>query len=202
MTHGSFIPKLMAVAFAACAGLQAESITVSDFFVSSVADGYRWQYDMAVSAGAKVQTGDYFVLLDWAGYVPSTAAAPSGWSFFYGGTTPCPPGQAEGCAIDDPGVNNVMWTYTGAATLGPGVSLGSFYMTSLYEDVNFDGLLVAQDHSKLSGKLQGNNQSIPVPLGGSVSVPESATVFELGFYASLGGAIALIYRRRAALASR
>jgi hypothetical protein len=169
--------------------VQANSVNVSNFAVTPSGNSYLWSYEMSVSPGAVVKTGDYFALLDWGGYAGG-ATGPSGWTFSYTPTLPaCPPMQSAGCAADNPAVGNLMWQYAGP-NLGPNAVLGTFTALAFSGNVTV-GLLLAQDHSVWTGLPSGNNQSVPVP---AVSVPEPHTVVELAAYAGITLALVGLFR--------
>lgn len=198
------VPALAAAVFAACPGqAQAESILVDVGSPTVTGSGpFTWSYAVSVSSSATVQPGDFFVIVDFQGYVPSSNTQPAGWTF----STQAVTGPITGlsgtvqAATDSAAVPNLRWTYTGPTpvSIGPGVSLGTFTADSVYS-IKHPGVLVAVDHNHNPGSstddlLDVNSQSIDVP---AVPLPATGSV-GLALLAGLGGAMVL--RRRKAMA--
>jgi hypothetical protein len=102
----------------------ANTITVN--FVSQV--GSTFNYALTQTAGSTVQTGDYFAVVDFAGYVSATPLL--GFAI----TTPST-GPAGFAQNGDSSVSNVVYTYTGPASSVNGLlfSITSSLTTSAIE---------------------------------------------------------------------
>src|SRR4051812_17868376 len=81
-----------------------------------------WDYTVQVTTLAVVDPGDFFVVIDFGGYVAGTITAPAGWSAVVELTTPS---FVTGTgtitpATDDAATWNLRFTRTGA-TIGTGL---------------------------------------------------------------------------------
>jgi hypothetical protein len=181
---------VVTVLFGTASSARAESITVGSVSISSAGSSpFTWAYNIFLSAGSSVQTGDYFALLDWYGYIAGTASQPTGWTFTSSNTlSDCPFGQDAVCSADDPTIGNLQWTYSGPTIFGQ-TFLGAFSVEGTSDTIDA-GLLVAQDHGFFG--VSGNNQTVPVPQAVVTSVPEPA----LGLLFGIGGFALFLGNRR------
>jgi hypothetical protein len=135
LRNGWFLAVAACVILATVAApvVRANSITVSSFSVAPSGSVFTWTYNLSVSSGSTVQPNDYFGFQNCLGYVPGSATGPTGWTFSNPATMPCPPGQAQGCAGNNPSIGDLLWTYTGSPINGgtTGASLGSFTVQSI-----------------------------------------------------------------------
>jgi len=131
---------------------------------------------------------DFFVLVDFNGYIGGTAFAPTGWTVSVANTFGTPLGGGQfiiqtGTAssnsqqfVDNPNVPDLLFSYTSGPTLGGGasdVALGQFGGDSIFSSFANSAILEAQDHTTSGGSV-GNADIYQVPI--SVSAPEPATV--------------------------
>jgi len=183
----------------AASTVKAESVLVDvgSPIVSPAGSNFKWSYNVSVTSSATVQKDDFFVIVDFTGFVAGTNFQPANWAFTTETvTTPITGISGTVSASGDSSTVNLRWTYTGGVTLGPGIPLGTFGAEST-QNKRAPGVLLAQDHnfnpgSASDGLIDVNSQSIDVPA--AVPLPASAGL-GLVLLAGLGGATVL--RRRA-----
>jgi len=135
--------------------------------------------------------GDFFILVDFNGYINGTAFAPTGWTATVANTfgTPLAGGQyliQTGTAasnsqqfVDNANIPDLLFTYTSGPTLGgsptTNFALGQFGGDSTFSDFGSISILEAQEHNVLAGTggTIGNADLYQAP--GSVTSPEPAT---------------------------
>ena len=151
------------------AGLLPTSVTVTP-----EAGNYRWTYAIVLPTDSQLQTGNYFTIYDFKGYIPSSASAPAGWSFTVQNTGPTPDRVNPD---DNPAVPNLSWTYTGPTLAAGQTGLGNFTAVSPFE-MKVDSFFTAKTNRTSDGKLDTNitTTSVPVPGEGPVGVPEPTTL--------------------------
>ncbi len=148
--------------------------------VSRTADAghTRYGYDVVLPTDTQLRAGNYFTIYDFAGYVPGTAAAPSGWTFSLANVGPTP---VQTAPADDPAVPNLSWAYTGAGLAGPAAP-GTFSAASTFVDVTA-AYFTARTQT-LSGAADTNITTTLVPVGQTATagptVPEPATLLLAG----------------------
>ena len=180
----------------------AASIIVQSDVAQSASDGTGglYGYDVSLSAGSTIQTGDFFTLIDFGSLFGSSA--PAGWvaSSPLQTTFTAPPlNTIPNIPFDDAGIANVTFTYTGLSTIdnSTGVvnlSIGDFTATS---DATLDALISfgAQDH--LNGNSVSNGGLVLGPTGARTLVPLPAAAWGgLALFGLLGGSY--LKRRKAA----
>jgi len=146
---------------------------------------------------------DFFVLVDFNGYIPGTAFAPTGWTVTVantfgspvsGGQFLIPTGTTNNNSqqfVDSPNVPDLLFSYTSGPTIG-GISdspLGQFGAESIFSDFGTISILEAQDHNPAIGGSTGNADLYLAPI--SVGAPEPAT---LGILAA--GLVTLLASRK------
>src|SRR3712207_756679 len=95
------VPVIALGAFAGAASTaNAESILVTPGFPVVTADGgaFQWDYDLRVTESATVETGDFFVIIDFAGFVGGANRQRSGWTFSAEGGSGGVVGGVNSCA--------------------------------------------------------------------------------------------------------
>jgi len=116
-SRASFGALLSAAAMFIGAAASADIIPVFNVSTPTGGGGCEFSYNVSIASGSKVETGNYFTIYDFNGYVAGSAFAPADWSISVQNTGITPPTQS---VTDDAGVENITFTYTGAATLvGP-----------------------------------------------------------------------------------
>jgi len=147
---------------------------------------------------------DFFVLVDFNGYINGTAFAPAGWTVTVantfgtpvgGGQFVIPTGTTNNNAqqfVDSPNIPDLLFSYTSGPTLGSPTSntaLGQFSAESIFSDFGSTSILEAQDHNISIGGTVGNADLYLAPI--SVGAPEPAT---LGLLAA--GLVTLLASRK------
>jgi hypothetical protein len=174
MIRGSLIARLFAAAAvvvgvsgAANAGLLPTLVTVTP-----ESDNFRWGYAIVLPTDMKLQSGNYFTIYDFAGLVDGSVLAPDGWTWSVkkSGTVP---GLLN--PNDDPNVDNLVFTYTGADIPSGQLGLGNFFATSLYQNRK-ETSYTAQTNRSSDGLLDSNITTTDAPVGSIQGVPEPATL--------------------------
>jgi len=145
-----------------------------------IAGGCEFSYNVSIASGSRVNTGDYFTIYDFQGLIAGSEFAPADWSIStaFVGVTP-----ASQIVPDNPGIENITFTYTGAATLfgpiDPVGGIGAFGADSTICGQTSGGHYASQTHKNNPGHgdnntLQSNNGSLVTP-----SVPETSSLMLL-----------------------
>jgi hypothetical protein len=162
-------------------------------FLNTTNDGNTFLYSGSLQNNQQVESGDYVVMLDFAGLL--SGQGPAGWAFSSANDVP---GQPDNALIAD-----AMFTYTGPTIVGaPGeTSLGTFSVTTstngqqqgsyLFETTRTDGGNAGADVQQLG--------TITIAAGSNSdasAVPEPGAMLLVG-----GGLLAVgLGRKRTALA--
>ncbi|MFM8275096.1 MAG: hypothetical protein ACKODX_22570, partial [Gemmata sp.] len=96
---GCAVAVVLAVTGPAQAGLVPTVVTVTPDNGT-----FRWAYSLVLPGYMRLQSGDYFSIYDFNGFVPGNTGAPAGWTFSGPAVGPQPPHVA---VTDDPGVANL-----------------------------------------------------------------------------------------------
>jgi hypothetical protein len=171
-------------------GLAMANITVTPMpTVTGSSPDFTWSYDVSLgsleTATASVPGGScsgststppcnstFFTIYDFAGYLTSTATAPSGWSILVQNVGFTPTGVSPGTG-DSSSIANLTYYYTGANIEGP-KDLGNFTAQSLYGTSQL-GSYTAQSNSDPIGTVEHSVGSTRVP-----SVPEPSLTALIG----------------------
>lgn len=200
-----------AVATAAAAGLAAPAragllpVSVS---VQPEAGNFRWTYSVVLPSGMKLQSGDYFTIYDFGGYVAGSGgvlspypddSAAQHWALSTSNVGPTPDRLNP---QDDPNITNLTWKYTGptvpfgdeATKLG----LGNFIATSTYGDSQ-SSFFTARNPRFSDGTIDSNITETITPTGTTPTptpgVPEPTTLVLAGLGLPLVG-LARRFRNR------
>jgi hypothetical protein len=151
---------------------------------------YLWTYQINLSADEELNAsipagGSYFTIYDFVGYVGGTVAATApNWTAqaLLTGETP-----STQLVTDDPGIWNLVFTYTGSITEGP-LNIDGFSAESIYGQINANGTFSyqAQKTANTSAPDQGQG-----PVDIPQAIPEPASMALSG-----GGLIGLAVLRR------
>ena len=171
---------LSAAALFAGSAVKADIIPVFNASTPT-ASGCEFSYSVSVADGSKVNTGDYFTIYDFNGYVAGTEFAPADWSITVQNVGITPAGQL---LADNAGVPNLTFTYTGAATIvGPVFPLsgaGAFGAESVFCVETAGGKYASQTHKNNPGQpdnntLQSNQGVVVTP----ANIPEASSLMLL-----------------------
>ena len=125
-----FAAAVMAVATGATANAGLLPIAVT---VTPEADNFRWTYAIVLPTDMKLQSGNYFTIYDFHGYVPGGESAPEGWTFGASKVGPTPDRLSP---KDDPEAFNLSWTYNGQTIPSGQIGLGNFWANSTLGEVS------------------------------------------------------------------
>jgi hypothetical protein len=168
---------LASVALFAGPSVKADIIPLFDVVVDNGDGTCTFNYNVEVSGGTRVNTGDYFTIYDFNGYIAGSAFAPADWAIATPLTGVTPGNQI---VVDDPSIVNLTFTYTGAATIfGPVFPLGgpdAFGADSKFCRPFVGGQYASSTHKNNPGKPDNNT---PQENQGSVvtpAVPEASSL--------------------------
>lgn len=186
--------NLLAVAAVGLATLLMGAKAEAGFTITlasvSGAGPYTYNYTAQITAGDEIRTGDFFRIYDFYGYVPGSITAPAGWTASTALTNPTPPPNVLIPLGDDPGVENLIWTYTAAPTIVGPTTIFNFTAQSVYN--------LGNTKNYVGRNTQGGGPTAgqPVDAVGEVRVPAVPEPTSL-ISTSLGVvALGLFYARR------
>jgi PEP-CTERM motif len=162
----------------------ANTITVTPTPLVAGGGPYTWNYAVDLRGDSTIETGDFFTILDFDGYVAGSQNAPAGWNPSSANTGVCPVEAlfaALCAAADDPSVPNLTWTRSGGNIVGPGpglsTPLGQFTAQSIY-NTPINGGWASQDRDNQTGTSdEGAAGGTNVPVA---PIPEPASLLLLG----------------------
>lgn len=180
MIRGTSIARLFAAAAiaVACGGTATAGLLPNGVTVTPESGNYRWTYAIVLPTDMQLQSGSYFTIYDFNGYVPGAESAPAGWTLTTSNT-----GMTNSLLNpdDDPNIVNLTWTYTGPTTNGQ-TGLGNFWAYSTSGEGMEDSFTAVT--KRISDGLQDANiTTTTVPVGGNTpppSVPEPTTLLLAG----------------------
>jgi len=170
---------LSAAALLAGNAVKADIIPVFNAATPTAA-GCEFSYTVSVSDGSKVNTGDYFTIYDFNGYVAGSEFAPTDWAITTQLVGITPAGQL---LADDAAVVNITFEYTGAATIvgpvNPIGGVGAFGAESIF-CIEKNGKYASETHKNNPGQgdhntLQSNQGIVTTP----AAIPEASSLMLL-----------------------
>ena len=169
------VPLIAAALLAGATGSGRAGMLPTNVQVDPEGGNFRWTYAIVLPTDMKLQSGNYFTLYDFAGYVPGGESAPPGWALSASPTGKTP---ALTNPTDSPAIMNLTWTYTGATQFGQ-VGVGNFWAVSKYNQKVQDSF-TGQTNRASDGLIDSNITTSDAPTGGAAppppGVPEPATL--------------------------
>jgi hypothetical protein len=138
--------------------------------VTPVGTNFRWDYDIVVSQGSQVNSGDGFTIYDFAGFVGVSGSLPAGWSLDSSQTNAPDYLTDTRATTDNPAVTDLILKYTGSTTGSTSINtpLGTFSFISTFGN-RADSFFESQDHTIFNNVAQADDHNTQVPTG--VPVP-------------------------------
>lgn len=176
ITRALLVTAATLAASTANAGLLPVSVTVLP-----EAGNYRWTYAIVLPTDSKLQSGNYFTIYDFHGYVPGGEFSPEGWTFDASNNGPTPDLLRPN---DDPNVVNLTWRYTGPTIPSGQIGLGNFWAMSSIGESGTDSFTAITNRTS-DGLIDSNITETDVPLppsdpGDPNLVPEPTTLLLAG----------------------
>ncbi len=176
----SFGALLSAAALLIGNAVQADIIPVFNV-ATPVGGGTEFSYTVSIASGSRVNTGDYFTIYDFKGYIAGSEFAPADWTPSVQLLGITPPSQI---VIDNPSIMNITFKYTGSASLigpiDPVGGPGAFGADSIYSGQNVGGQYSSTTHKQNPGHADHNtvqaNQGFVVTPS---NVPETSSLMLL-----------------------
>jgi hypothetical protein len=138
--------------------------------VSPSGTNFQWDYNVVVTQGSRVETGDSFTIYDFGGFVGVAGTLPTGWSLNSSLTNAPDYAFQTRATTDNPSITDLILTYTGSNIGSPSAdtALGTFSFIST-NGGRADSFFESQDHTIFNGAAQTDNHNTQVPTG--VPVP-------------------------------
>lgn len=200
MIRRTWIARLFAAAVAAVAftggSAQAGIIPVS-VTVNPEAGNFRWTYAIVLPTDMKLQSGDYFTIYDFGGFVPGTIVAPEGWTSTVAKATTAPVGLKPN---DDADIEDLTFKYTGPTIPTGQIGLGNFWAVSTV-GTSVSTEFTGQNPQASTGLLDRNivdtlAPGTPPPVDPTPGVPEPTTLALAGLGLPLVGAVRMLRRKK------
>jgi hypothetical protein len=141
---------------------------------------FRWTYAIVLPTDMKLQSGNYFTVYDFNGYIDGTAAGPdANWSVTVQNNGVTDPLLNP---IDDAALPNLVFRYNGPTIPAGQLGLGNFVANSTFGD-RVETSFTAQTNRTSDGLLDSNITTTDAPVGEIIhppGVPEPATLLLAG----------------------
>ena len=166
----------------------ANSILFESVTVTPMGSTFEYNYSVETTNNSRIESGDFFAIIDFAGYVDGSIMAPTNFTAMTEAVTLPISGINGSVNGDDSDITNLVFTYNGPTTNGP-VMFSDFIAETTFANNTTFGLLAARD-TALNGAKVVNSSIATVPV---VPTPTAA----LGGLALIGVAASGRFRRRA-----
>jgi len=178
-SRASFGALLSAAALLIGNAVQADIIPVFNV-ATPTGGGCEFSYNVSVASGSRVNTGDYFTIYDFNGYIAGSEFAPVDWAITVQALGITPPSQL---VADNAGVVNITFEYTGLAPIiGPVTpvgGVGAFGAESVFCAENVGGQYSSSTHKNNPGKLDDNTPQANQGFLVTPAVPETSSLMLL-----------------------
>jgi hypothetical protein len=153
------------------AGLLPVSVTVQP-----EAGNFRWTYSVVLPTNMSLQSGSYFTVYDFSGYVKGSAAVTStspdasyanNWTLSTSNTGPTPNRLSP---TDNASIENLTWTYNGPTIPAGQLTLGNFSAASLFSQ-SMTSSFTATNPRAADGVIDSNITSTLTPTGTVTTTP-------------------------------
>lgn len=182
MTRGPRIARWILAAAAAvfATGPLAAGLLPVQVTVHPEGGNFRWTYAIVLPTDMKLQSGNYFTVYDFNGYIDGTAVgADANWSVAVQNTGVTDPLLNP---IDDPNLPNLVFRYDGPMIPAGQLGLGNFMAYSTFGD-RTETSFTAQTNRTSDGLSDSNITTTDAPVGEIINppgVPEPATLLLAG----------------------
>jgi PEP-CTERM motif len=189
MLGRKWIARFLVAALVACSASQVQAglLPVS---VSVLPEGsnYRWTYAIVLPTDSKLQSGNFFTIYDFHGYVAGGESAPADWTFEGAMSGPTP---ALLNPSDNPDVMNLTWRYNGPTIPSGQIGLGNFWAISTIGEARVDSFTAITNRTS-DGVVDSNITETDVPVAPTTPtdpnlVPEPTTLLLAGLGLPLVG---------------
>lgn len=183
-----FLVGLLAVAAASASITPDLMVTNGTTYCSGSPGNCTYTYDIILAENHSVETGDFFTIYDFNGFVSFPAVQPLGWTPSAAMTGMDPVDPAIPYAGDDANVMNLTWQYAGPTLAAPGggLTISGFQAVSTFTGVA-PGRYGSQTHKPTGVTVGGMPSSsagyVDVPgtgPGGENPIPEPMSMALLG----------------------
>ena len=174
------------VAIAVCPGAADAGLLPVSVTVQPEAGHFRWTYSVVLPSNMALQSGSYFTLYDFTGYVrgsgsvnsPGAVTTASNWTITRSNTGPTPSGLFP---QDFTAIPNLTFAYTGPTVPAGQIPLGNFTADST-SGAPTTGAFTAINPRAADGIADANLTStlVPVEIPPPISTSEPATLVLAG----------------------
>lgn len=178
-SRASFGALLSAAALLIGNAVQADIIPVFNVATPTVG-GCEFSYNVGVADDSRVNTGDFFTIYDFNGYIAGSEFAPVDWAISVQALGITPPSQI---VIDGAAVVNITFEYTGLAPIigpvNPVGGVGAFGAESVFCGESAGGQYASSTHKNNPGGADDNTPQANQGFLVTPAVPETSSLMLL-----------------------